>query len=133
MVRAAYSSGTPAIGVGPGNGPAYIERTADIPLAIKRIIDSKTFDNGTICASEQSVICDEDRKEEVQREMERQGAYFLTPEQNKKLGGFILRANGTNESSDSRTQRGRKSPGLAGNCDSNGNQGSGGGGGRCGT
>ena len=95
MVRAAYSSGTPAIGVGPGNGPAYIERTADIPLAIKRIIDSKTFDNGTICASEQSVICDEDRKEEVQREMERQGAYFLTPEQNKKLGGFILRANGT--------------------------------------
>lgn len=95
MVRAAYSSGTPAIGVGPGNGPAYIERTADIPLAVKRIMDSKTFDNGTICASEQSVICDEDQKEEIQKEMERQGAYFLTPEQRRKLGGFILRANGT--------------------------------------
>lgn len=58
-------------------------------------MDSKTFDNGTICASEQSVICDEDQKEEIQKEMERQGAYFLTPEQRRKLGGFILRANGT--------------------------------------
>ena len=56
MVRAAYSSGNPAIGVGPGNGPAFIERTADIPLAVKRILDSKTFDNGTICASEQSIV-----------------------------------------------------------------------------
>ncbi|MFR4561908.1 MAG: aldehyde dehydrogenase family protein, partial [Flavonifractor plautii] len=52
MVRAAYSSGTPAIGVGPGNGPAYLEKTCDLPLAVKRILDSKTFDNGTICASE---------------------------------------------------------------------------------
>lgn len=95
MVRAAYSSGTPAIGVGPGNGPAYIERTADIPRAVKRILDSKTFDNGTICSSEQSVICENDRKEAVKAEMERQGAYFLTPEQAKKLGSFILRANGT--------------------------------------
>ena len=60
MVRAAYSSGTPAIGVGPGNGPAYLEKTCDLPLAVKRIMDSKTFDNGTICASEQSIICDED-------------------------------------------------------------------------
>jgi acetaldehyde dehydrogenase (acetylating) len=56
MVRAAYSSGNPAIGVGPGNGPAYIEKTADIPLAVKHIFDSKTFDNGTICASEQSIV-----------------------------------------------------------------------------
>ena len=95
MVRAAYSSGTPAIGVGPGNGPAYIERTADVPLAVKRIMDSKTFDNGTICASEQSVVCDDDMEETVRKEMERQGAYFLTPEQVKKLGNFILRANGT--------------------------------------
>ena len=53
MVKAAYSSGTPALGVGPGNVPAYIERTADIPNAVRRIIASKTFDNGTICASEQ--------------------------------------------------------------------------------
>ena len=56
MVKAAYSSGTPALGVGPGNVPAYIERTADIPNAVRRIIASKTFDYGTICASEQSVV-----------------------------------------------------------------------------
>ncbi len=95
MVRAAYSSGTPAIGVGPGNGPAYIEKTADLPLAVKRIMDSKTFDYGTICASEQSVVCDDAMAEAVQKEMEKQGAYFLTDEERKKLGKFILRANGT--------------------------------------
>ena len=95
IVRAAYSSGTPAIGVGPGNGPSYIEKTADLKLAVKRIMDSKTFDNGTICASEQSVVCDNDMAEAVQKEMEAQGAYFLTDEQRKKLGAFILRANGT--------------------------------------
>ena len=95
MVRAAYSSGTPAIGVGPGNGPAYIEKTADLPLAVKRIMDSKTFDNGTICASEQSVVCDRDMEDAVRTEMEKQGAYFLTDEQIAKLGKFILRANGT--------------------------------------
>lgn len=95
MVRAAYSSGTPAIGVGPGNGSAYIEKTANLPQAVKRILDSKTFDNGTICASEQSVICNSNMAEEVQKEMERQGAYFLSDEQRERLGSFILRANGT--------------------------------------
>lgn len=95
MVRAAYSSGTPAIGVGPGNGPAYIEKTADVPLAVKRIMDSKTFDNGTICASEQSVVCDCDMEAVVRAEMEKQGAYFLNDDQIAKLGKFILRANGT--------------------------------------
>lgn len=95
MVRAAYSSGTPAIGVGPGNGPAYIEKTADVALAVKRIMDSKTFDNGTICASEQSVMCDCDMEVAVRVEMEKQGAYFLNDEQIAKLGKFILRANGT--------------------------------------
>lgn len=95
MVRAAYSSGTPAIGVGPGNGPAYIEKTADVKLAVKRIMDSKTFDNGTICASEQSVVCDTDMAEVVQKEMESQGAYFLSNEERDKLSKFILRANGT--------------------------------------
>lgn len=95
MVRAAYSSGTPAIGVGPGNGPAYIEKTADVALAVKRIMDSKTFDNGTICASEQSVMCDCDMEPVVRVEMEKQGAYFLNDEQIAKLGKFILRANGT--------------------------------------
>lgn len=95
MVRAAYSLGTPAIGVGPGNGPAYIEKTADVALAVKRIMDSKTFDNGTICASEQSVMCDCDMEPAVRVEMEKQGAYFLNDEQIAKLGKFILRANGT--------------------------------------
>lgn len=95
MVRAAYSSGTPAIGVGPGNGPAYLDRSCDLPLAVKRILDSKTFDNGTICASEQSVICEEDMAPAVRAEMEKQGAYFLDDEEREKLGKFILRANGT--------------------------------------
>lgn len=95
MVRAAYMSGTPAIGVGPGNGPAYLEKTCDLKLAVKRVLDSKTFDNGLICASEQSVICDEDMASVVREEMERQGAYFLTDVENKKLGRYILRANGT--------------------------------------
>lgn len=95
MVKAAYSSGTPAIGVGPGNGPAYLEKTCDLPLAVKRIMDSETFDNGTICASEQSIICDEDMAEAVQKEMERQGAYFLDEQEREQLGRFILRANGT--------------------------------------
>lgn len=95
MVRAAYSSGTPAIGVGPGNGPAYIERSCDLPLAVKRILDSETFDNGTICASEQSIICDEDMVEPVMAELKKQGAYILDQEEGEKLGKFILRANGT--------------------------------------
>lgn len=95
MVRAAYSSGTPAIGVGPGNGPAFIERSADIPLAVKRILDSKTFDNGTICASEQSVICETDMRETVRSEMARQGCYFLNADEKAQLSKFILRANGT--------------------------------------
>ncbi len=95
MVKAAYSSGTPAIGVGPGNGPAYLEKTCDLPLAVKRIMDSETFDNGTICASEQSIICDEDMAPAVQAEMERQGAYFLDEQEREQLGRFILRANGT--------------------------------------
>lgn len=95
MVKAAYSSGTPAIGVGPGNGPAYLEKTCDLPLAVKRILDSETFDNGTICASEQSIICDEDMAAAVQAEFERQGAYFLDEQEREQLGRFILRANGT--------------------------------------
>ncbi len=95
MVRAAYSSGNPAIGVGPGNGPAYIEKTANIPLAVKRIFDSKTFDNGTICASEQSIVTEHSIKDKVVEEVKKQGGYFLNDEETKKLSGFILRANGT--------------------------------------
>ena len=58
MVKAAYSSGKPALGVGAGNSPAYIERTANVHDAVRRILASKTFDYGTICASEQSIICE---------------------------------------------------------------------------
>lgn len=95
MVKAAYSSGTPALGVGPGNGPAYIERSAHIPTAVKRIMDSKTFDNGTICASEQSIIVETVNKEAVKQELVAQGAYLMSPEEAKRLAAFILRPNGT--------------------------------------
>ena len=95
MVHAAYSSGNPAIGVGPGNGPAFIDKSADIPLAVKRIVESKTFDNGTICASEQSIVTEKAIESEVTEELKKRGGYFLPPEDIKKLGGFILRANGT--------------------------------------
>lgn len=95
MVKAAYSSGTPAIGVGPGNGPAFIEKSADIKLAVKRILDSKTFDNGTICASEQSIVVEECIKDKVVEELKTQGAYFLSKEEAAKLEKFIMRPNGT--------------------------------------
>ncbi len=95
MVKAAYSSGTPAIGVGAGNGPAYLHPSADIALAVKRILDSKTFDNGTVCASEQSVVTTAALEEKVSAELKRQGAYLLSPEEAKTLAPFILRPNGT--------------------------------------
>ncbi|WP_303974210.1 acetaldehyde dehydrogenase (acetylating) [Streptococcus merionis] len=94
MVKAAYSSGTPAIGVGPGNGPAFIERTADVPKAVRQIMDSKTFDNGVICASEQSIIVEEDMKATVVAEFKKQGAYFVPAEDAKKLGAFIILPSG---------------------------------------
>lgn len=95
MVRAAYSSGTPAIGVGPGNGPAFIDKSADVKLAVKRILDSKTFDNGVICASEQSIVVEKFMEDVVVNELKNQGAYFLNEEESKMLSKFILRANGT--------------------------------------
>ena len=95
MVKAAYSSGTPAIGVGAGNGPAYIHKSADVSLAVKHILDSKTFDNGTICASEQSIVVTRAQEEAVTRELQRQGAYLLSDEEHKQLSKFILRPNGT--------------------------------------
>ena len=73
MVKAAYSAGKPAIGVGAGNSPAYIERTADVRHAVRTIIASKTFDNGTICASEQSIICEECNHDQVVAELKAQG------------------------------------------------------------
>lgn len=95
MVHAAYSSGNPALGVGPGNGPAYIEKTADITLTIKRIVDSKTFDNGTICASEQSIITDDCIKTNVINEMKKKHCYFMSKEESDKVSRFIMRANNT--------------------------------------
>ena len=95
MVQAAYSSGTPAIGVGPGNGPAFIEKSADIPLAVKRIFDSKTFDNGTICASEQSIVTERAIREKVMEEVERQGGYFLPPGDSEKVEKVIMGPGGT--------------------------------------
>ncbi len=95
MVRAAYSSGTPAIGVGAGNGPAYIHATADVHKAVSRILASKTFDNGTICASEQSIVIVRAMETAVLRELQAQHAVLLSDEEAKALSGFILRANGT--------------------------------------
>ena len=95
MVRSAYSSGKPAIGVGAGNGPAFIDKTADITLAIKRIFDSKTFDNGTICASEQSIIITKEIQSEVESEIKKQGGLILNDDDKQRLEKFILRPNGT--------------------------------------
>lgn len=85
MVKAAYSSGKPALGVGAGNTPAIIDDTADILLAVNSIIHSKTFDNGMICASEQSVIVLDGVYDEVKAEFSRRGCYFLDPEETDKV------------------------------------------------
>ena len=90
MVKAAYSSGTPAVGVGAGNTPAIIDDSADILLAVNSIIHSKTFDNGMICASEQSVIVLDGIYEAVKAEFAARGCYFLNPEETEKLRGTIL-------------------------------------------
>lgn len=95
IVRAAYSSGNPAIGVGPGNGPAYIERTADVAAAVRDIFQSKTFDNGTICASEQSIVTERCIDARVREEVRRQGGYFLNGEESERLACILLRANGS--------------------------------------
>jgi acetaldehyde dehydrogenase / alcohol dehydrogenase len=90
MVKAAYSSGRPSLGVGAGNTPAVIDSTAHLKLAVSSIILSKTFDNGMICASEQSVIVVDDVYEEVKREFIARGAYFVTAEEREKLGNQII-------------------------------------------
>ena len=85
MVKAAYSSGKPAIGVGAGNTPAVIDESANVRLVVASIMHSKTFDNGVICASEQSVIVAEVIYDEFKREMQAQGGYFLNPEETGKM------------------------------------------------
>ena len=78
LVRAAYSSGKPAFGVGPGNVPVFVERTADVPTAVQNILTGKTFDNGTICASEQAVVADAPVAKQVREEFAAQGGHFLS-------------------------------------------------------
>ncbi len=90
MVKAAYSSGKPALGVGAGNTPAIIDDTADIILAVNSIIHSKTFDNGMICASEQSVIVLDSVYDEVKAEFAKRGCYFLDPEETEKVRKTII-------------------------------------------
>jgi acetaldehyde dehydrogenase / alcohol dehydrogenase len=85
LVNSAYSSGTPAIGVGSGNVPVFIERSADIPFAVEQILISKLFDNGTICASEQALVVEREIVEKLADEFHRRGAYFLNEEEVDRL------------------------------------------------
>ena len=94
MVRAAYSSGKPAIGVGAGNGPAYIHHSADVEAAVSCILRSKTFDNGTVCASEQSIIVEKDMEQQVKAEAKKQGFYFMNTEEAGRLAKLLFRPTG---------------------------------------
>ncbi|WP_268913478.1 bifunctional acetaldehyde-CoA/alcohol dehydrogenase [Lentilactobacillus sp. SPB1-3] len=85
MVKAAYSTGKPALGVGPGNGPVYIEKTANILRAVNDLVLSKTFDNGMICATENSAIIDNDIYDVVKQELEKNGVFFVKKADHKKL------------------------------------------------
>jgi len=89
LVRAAYSSGKPAFGVGPGNVPVCIERTADVPKAVQDILTGKCFDNGTICASEQAVVCDAPIEQAVREQFKLQGAHFLSAAEADQLGKIV--------------------------------------------
>ena len=90
MVKAAYSSGKPALGVGAGNTPVIMDETCDIKVAVNSLIHSKTFDNGMICASEQSVIVDKNIYDEVKKEFIARGCYFCTPDETEKVRKTIL-------------------------------------------
>jgi acetaldehyde dehydrogenase (acetylating) len=90
LVRAAYSAGKPAYGVGPGNAPCFIERTADLPKAAGDVMTGKTFDNGVLCSSPNSVVVDAAVAPEVKREFERQGARFLSPAEADALGKVLV-------------------------------------------
>jgi len=91
MVRAAYSSGHPAYGVGPGNVPAFIERSANYQKAVADIIYGTTFDNGTLCSSEQSMIVDRPLKDKVIAEAKKNGAYFVNAQEKKKLESVMVK------------------------------------------
>lgn len=91
IVRAAYSSGKPAFGVGPGNVPAYIERTANVRKAVADIVSGKTFDNGTLCSCEQAILAEEPLRAAVLQELREQGAYFLSASEIDALGKVVIR------------------------------------------
>jgi acetaldehyde dehydrogenase (acetylating) len=93
LVRAAYSAGKPAYGVGPGNAPSYIERSADVPKAVADIVTGKTFDNGVLCSSPNSVVVDAPILEEVKREFVKNGGYFLSTEEADKVAKVLLGPN----------------------------------------
>ena len=95
MVRAAYSSGKPAIGVGAGNGPAYIHHSADVAQALSCICKSKSFDYGTVCASEQSIIVEKSMENAVREEGKRQGFYFMSTNEAGSLAKLLFKPNGT--------------------------------------
>ena len=90
LVQAAYGSGKPAIGVGPGNVPVYIEASADIEMAVNDILMSKTFDNGMICASEQAIVVDKSIRNAVEERLKSQGAYFLKPSEIETLQPLVI-------------------------------------------
>jgi acetaldehyde dehydrogenase (acetylating) len=90
LVRAAYSAGKPAYGVGPGNAPAYIESSADVVKAVRDIVTGKTFDNGLLCSSENSVVCDAALVEEVKRQFVANGAHFLSPAEIDAVGRVLV-------------------------------------------
>ena len=92
LVRAAYSSGKPAYGVGPGNVPAAIERTANVHKAVADIIAGKTFDYGTICSSEQAIVVEESVRDQVLEELRQQGAHFLSREEAEKVGRLVFQS-----------------------------------------
>ncbi|HET8645252.1 MAG TPA: aldehyde dehydrogenase family protein, partial [Vicinamibacteria bacterium] len=92
LVRAAYSSGKPAYGVGPGNVPAYIHESADVPKAVRDVIAGKTFDYGTLCSSEQSIVCDASIKDQVVAEVKKNGGYFLDEAETAAVGRVVVTA-----------------------------------------
>src|SRR5437868_6433050 len=92
LVRAAYSAGKPAYGVGPGNAPAFIERTANVKKAVHDIVTGKTFDNGLLCSTENSAVVDEPIAEEVKREFQAQGAYFMNAAEIEAVGRVLVTA-----------------------------------------
>ncbi|MBQ8797140.1 MAG: acetaldehyde dehydrogenase (acetylating) [Oscillospiraceae bacterium] len=95
MVKAAYSSGKPAIGVGAGNGPVYIHHSADVDKALACILRSKTFDYGTVCASEQSIVVEKDMEEQVRKKAANLGFYFMDTQQAGQLAKLLFKPNGT--------------------------------------